>query len=38
MREPARLCLRGARSELLRERTERWVVLLDPEGNEFCVQ
>lgn len=33
--EISRLCQLGAE---VRDRHERYVVLLDPEGNEFCVQ
>ncbi|MFC8140819.1 VOC family protein [Streptomyces paradoxus] len=36
-REVARLVALGARHVDIGQRDEPWVVLADPEGNEFCV-
>jgi catechol 2,3-dioxygenase-like lactoylglutathione lyase family enzyme len=37
--EAGRLVRYGAvRGEHFRENGEEWIVMLDPEGNEFCVQ
>ena len=37
--EVERLAALGAvRGRLVEENNERWITMLDPEGNEFCVQ